>query len=268
MNDQNTIFGWLDHLRTLFPVHHLVLIGAGAGTGPWVRYLQAGNYEKVTLVEADKDRFSHLQCVTSRQHGWRLGQQLIASENGITLFHQASLPSESGIVNPELLRGLWANLRTSGQQSLQAITLERLLADCPLPANWVMLDCLPATAILESAASFFEGIDVIAARVLLEDSAVCGGKATLVSLRELLEARQFRLLAVESSRNPGLGHALFVKDSASVLLQARTRFTESAEEVARLKTEIAGLKYRAKLQDGEVAAIEAQLESLLPDASI
>lgn len=262
MSNKSAIFDWLDHLRELMPVSHLVVIGAGAGTGMWVHYLRNKNYKGVTLVEADHHQFRHLQRALLNHPEWHARQQLIAPKNGPTIFYEAGLSSESGILKPEVLRGVWANLEIGGQRTLEAVTLERLLTDLSLPVNWLVIDCLPALAILASAGASLDGVQIIAARIVFDELADCSESAHLGPLSESLENRHFRFLTVDRCRNPGIGYALFVRDSEASIRQLGEQLTESAREVVHLKAELAELKFRYEQQSAEAASIEAQVDFL------
>lgn len=262
MSNNSAIFDWLDHLRELMPVSHLVLIGAGAGTGTWVSYLRSRNYKGVTLVEADHCQFRHLQRESSHHPEWHARLQLIAPKNGPTVFYEAGLSSESGILKPEVLRQLWANLKIGGQRTLEALTLEGLLAEFSFSVNWLVIDCLPALAILASAGASLEGVQIIVARVVFDELADCNEMAHLGPLQESLTNLHFRFLTVDRCRNPGIGYALFVRDSRSVIRQMGDQLTRSSQEVVHLKAELAELKFRDKQQSSEAASIEAQVDFL------
>jgi hypothetical protein len=244
------------------PACGIILIGAGTGTGPWVQYLRERNYPTVMLVEADGDLFQLLQRVTSQHTQWQLNQQLVAPDNGPVIFHQASLSSENGLLQPELLRSLWSNLKTRSQQTLQPISLKRLIHDGQSPVNWLLVDCLPALPIIESAGPALDSINVIMARVILDESSLCDRTTHLVSLQAALNDDHFRLLTIEPSRNHAVGYALFARNPESIIQTIHSHLTDSARELAAVKKELAELKLRTGFQDNEVRIAESQIALL------
>lgn len=256
--NRESIISWLDFLRQFVPPTGLVLIGAGTGINPWVQYLQDRDYPTVVLVEADEFKFEQLKRVTSQQGEWGLRNQLIAPHEGLAVFHLASHSGESGLLKPESLRALWPNLTTRNEQTLQAITLKYLLLGISSPTNWMIVDCLPALPIIEGAGNAFDGVNVIVARVLHGESTQVYEKASLASLQAALEGCGFRILSLETSRHPGSGHALFVREPRTV---------ESDQQIRELKIELNELKLSMKLQIDEVTKAEGQI-ALLRETSL
>ena len=137
---------WLHLLSQLMPPTGVLLVGASAGTGPWVQLLQSLAVPSATLVEADDTQFEHLQRSVPQRAGWRLRKQVVGPHTETVTYYRASNAVESGLLEPESLRSLWPNLKTTHQQTRQAITLAELQQEAETPANWLLVDCLPVTA--------------------------------------------------------------------------------------------------------------------------
>lgn len=212
MKANPSLLSWLDHLRHLLPPSGIVLVGAGTGTGPWVQYLQNHEFHSVTLIEADPLRFQLLRQATAPRNDWQLRCDVVAQQAGPVTFHQANLSSESGLLKPESLRGIWSNLGTKGETTLDAITLDDLSNQLPAPFNWLFLDCLTAQSVIQGGVRIIDNLDVVVARVVSEDTCGDHDATRLSSLRSLLEGHGFRFLALEACRHPALGHALFLRN--------------------------------------------------------
>lgn len=242
---QAPITPWLQLLSQLAPPAGVLLVGAGNGVGPWVQLLQTLAVPSVTLVEADDTQFEHLQRSVPQRDGWRLRKQVVGPRTDTVTYHQASNATESGLLEPESLRSLWPNLKTTHKQTRQAITLADLQDDADTPANWLLLDCLPALPILQGAAQQLAAFDVISLRVLLAENAVPGSAAGADEVQATLQEQGFRCLALEASRHPGVGHALFVRDTAK---QAKQREEQLAKNLAALQAQNSTLtQEKAKL---------------------
>lgn len=218
MSNTSPITPWLDHLVDLLPPTTIRLVGAGNGSGIWVQWLAAHSQIATTLVEANPQQFAALQ---RQQALGNLAQAtlvntVIAPSTGDVDFFMASLASESGLLPSEELRALWPNVHTVATHTQPAMDLAALLqlgAEQSIGPQWLLLDCLPAAALLRSAQAQLPQVDVVVARVLCAaDHAptLCGMGADLEDVANALPG--FQLLALQPSRHPALGHALFVRD--------------------------------------------------------
>ena len=275
---EQAITPWLQLLSQLMPPTGVLLVGAGAGTGPWVQLLQTLAVPSVTLVEADDTQFEHLQRSVPQRPGWRLRKQVVGPRTETVTYYQASNATESGLLAPDSLRSLWPNLKTTHKQTRQAIALAELQQDADPAANWLLLDCLPALPILQGAAQQLAGVDVIAVRVLLNASApeaeadssaittITTRAAAADQLQPALQALGFRCLAIETSRHPALGHALFVRDTAAQASQLQCQLSQQAQTHQEQTQALAHAKTTAeKLAaacQATLAALQTQHEHL------
>lgn len=205
----------LDFLLDLMPPSHITLVGAGNGKGRWAQWLCALNVPS-TLVEADEQQFVAMQHVQTAG-GFaqaRLLHTVVAAEAGNVDFHTSSLTSESGLLSAEALQQVWPNVHTLQAHQRHATALTELLDQHQHAQQWLVLDCLPAAALLKAAAQ----LDVLVARVLLtENSADQIPGASLAELAGLLP--EFTQVALQPTRHPAIGHALFVRNARTALLR-------------------------------------------------
>jgi len=263
---------WLTLLAHLYPPKGTLLIGAGAGNSPWVKHLQTENHPNVTLVEADEAKATRLKTTTQNQPHWQVKHHVIAQHTAPTPFYTASLQTESGLLEPESMRSHWPNLKTTDQQTRQAVSLAELQADAEIPANWLLVDCLPALPILQGAAQQLAAFDVIALRVLLNNTQDTANdndndnahneltqSASANALQPALQALGFRCLAIETSRHPAIGHALFVRDIAALAQQLQQQLAQQTQTLAQAKAQAETATTAAAKQAEERAAQVQQL---------
>ncbi|MDZ7855366.1 FkbM family methyltransferase [Sphaerotilus sp.] len=250
---------WLDLLRTLHPPCGVLLVGAGDGASPWVQRLMQWETRHVTLVEGDETQFRHLHGHVPERHGWQLRQEVVAAEATSVTYHQANLSLESGLLEPESLRSIWPHLATRLTSTRRATTLEALMRECDAPPNWLVVDCLPALALLQGAAERLQGVEVIAARVLLGTDPLTAGPAGQQALQAWLETQGFRYLEAESERHPAIGHALFVRDTPARLRETVERLAEATRHQHQMTAEWVALQMHSADQAETARAEIARL---------
>ncbi len=271
MTEIACITSWLQHLRHLFPPSEVILVGAGAGTSQWIHLLQNWDVPKATLVEADDAQFQQLERSVDQLGGWRLCKQVLSAQAETVTYHQASNSAESGLLDPESLRNLWPNIKTREKQARQAITLAELQQESDMPANWLIVDCLPALSILQGALSQLHSFDVIAVRILANGSCCPTTMAGQGELEIYLKDHGYRCMATEFGRHPAIGHALFVRDTQASIHSLRERLIEKekkySNEVDRLlqskaEAEMLAAKGQQRLKEAEEAKalLSEQLE--------
>ena len=290
MPSDTCILSWLEHLWQLYPAQGVLVVGAGNGTSPWIDALQRWNAPSVTLVEADDAQFQHLQRNMPEREGWQLRKQVVAAETGRVTYYHASSTAESGLVEPENLRALWPNLKTRQKSTRQAISLADLLSVIEPKANWLLLDCLPAGALLAGADPALATCDVIVTRALLSDEAgaeLPAVQADASTITQLLQAQGFCTVATQISRHPGIAHTLHVRDRATRIAQLevqidileaeltrardteiKSKQTEAAAKADALKQNAAEVKARNELKkqldesNQRLAAIETENQEM------
>ncbi len=205
---------WLEHLSQLIPPTGVVVVGAGSGTSRWLRSLRDQGVDDVVLIEADNKNIEHLRRSIPGGRNWTICNEVAAKESGFLKYYLTTPKSESSIINPEELRDFWPNIRTEKTQTIRAVSLNRIVKDTQIAANWWIIDCLPTYPIIEGSAPLLEKLDVVVARVILDGEEKKLGDAGLQRLQTYMDGQGFRLLSIEQSRHPHLGHALFVHSNS------------------------------------------------------
>jgi hypothetical protein len=254
----------------------VLVVGAGAGDGPWVQWLQsrgvASDRVPVLLVEGDEQQYQHLQHSLPAHAGWALRRDVVAASSGKASFHRASNPAEGGLLEPESLQQMWPHLRTAQSVVIEdAVTLDALDEEVGGGLNWLVLDCLPAGSLLQGGPHLLTGLDVGLVRVVaggagqgLPTDLLAGEQA----VDELLNAAGLRCIHTEAERHPALAHALYVRDGARQAEERAQKLGEQlkvaqeawAKEKAELThaREVAGQKVQGTEQAKALAQEEAQ----------
>jgi hypothetical protein len=252
----------LSVLAQMFSPNSITLVGAGNGSGTLVQWLLAQDLSQVQLLEADQASFTQLTKRVEQNSGWQLRHELIVpglARLDPLIFYQYTLASESGLIAPDDLKAIWPNLQVRNHQPAQGITLAGLT-----PSDWLLLDCLPAAQLLQSAP--FKDTQVVLARVTLDSiENTCPG-SSLVDVQELLLPMDLKLIALFQERNTGLGKALFARNPAALRSEI-SNLTEAKEAEAKGRTEEAAAR-QAEAQAKEQALSRVkQLEQEKADAS-
>lgn len=229
---------WLDVLSAVFPPRGTVVVGAGAGNGPWVQWLRSRRASPVWLVEGDEAQYQHLLRHLPEGCDWAPRRDVVAQVPARTTFHRASNPAEHGLVPPERLRTLWPHLAEEGVVEVEApVTLEALLAEAGDEANWLVLDCLPAAQLLQGGAPRLGQLDVALVRVAAGEDAGLDRAAHHDAVDELLEAAGLVCVHTRSERHPALAHALYVRELTGLqaqLAEARSQAAKGRQKVNEL----------------------------------
>ncbi len=251
---------WLDVLRKVLPARGVLLVGAGAGNGAWVRWLQsrgvASGDVSVFLVEGDEMQYRHLQRSLGAGTGCTPWRDVVAPGAGRTTFHRASNPAESGLLPPQALQQLWPNLGVGDDVTVEdATTLDALRAEVGKTINWLVLDCLPAAALLEGGANLLPQLDVAVVRVATDLPAEL--QAHQPAADELLQAAGLRRIYSQAERHPSLTHVLYVRDMER---QVRGAQEVWAKEKAQLTQSVMAAGEAA--EQAKLAAEQAQAKQL------
>ncbi|MEC3766364.1 FkbM family methyltransferase [Cupriavidus sp. SS-3] len=242
-------------------------IGAGAGMGQLIRWLYQTNIPSVVLIEADEEKFAHLDKSLPHRNGWHFRKQAVAAVAEPTTFFRASLSSASGLLDPDTLRGLWPNIQKCQELILEATSIERLQHECKTRASWLIVDCFSALPIICGAGERLNDFDVILARVILGESFELTAGSSEEEVVHFLTVRGFRHLVTDPDPHPGIGHALFVRDARAAEKIARSDLCELRDAFSaqnRLLGYAQGLanelrlKHREEIQELEIAAATAE----------
>jgi FkbM family methyltransferase len=248
---------WLTMVAQIYPPKHVVLVGAGNGTGLLVQWLlnhasqstEAGQCAvAVTLLEPHAPSMAQLakrlaaevQCAN-----WQFQSDTLIPTGGDSTYHQFSLAAENGLLPLEALRPLWPGLQLQSQQLTSGVSLESLV-----PASWLLIDCLPVAQLLEGT-PLPATTQVVLARVVLANAAING--SSLTEVQAVLEPYGFRALAIFEERNSTMGKVLFVRDPSGLqehvdqLKQEKQQIQKSCDELTKAK-ELETLAKQAEVQ--------------------
>ena len=204
---------WLAHLSLLLPSKQALLIGAGRGDGEWVEWLKQQPAMQTTLIEADTEAYPALLKAAENQTNWHAYHDLIAESTGDTTFFTASLSSESGLLQPNKLAGIWPNIETVQQQTRAALSLEDFTYQNALHPDWLFINCFAAQSLLQKAESVLQHVNIIIARASHDIDSL--PEADLANLTQQLTQHAFTLIATEPGRHNHIVYALFVKNHAA-----------------------------------------------------
>ena len=205
--------GWLDHLRSIFPIKALVHVGAGNGQRA-KRYAE-WDVPFALLIEAEEGLYKQLATIAQKQKRWSAHNELISDKECEQTFFLASNPNEHGVIPPENLTCLWRNLKSKEQRQISTTTIESVLnshSTMPDAVNWCVVDCLPALPIIQGAGKFIESLDVIIARAIVKEESCSEIGATKKELDAFLETYGFHSIAWEEERQPSLGSHIYIRD--------------------------------------------------------
>jgi hypothetical protein len=242
-------------LRTLFQPDAVIHVGAGRGIGEIHAWRDWG-VSRAWLIDADGERMAWARQMGGPE-GWQVMEAVVAGKPGPVVFHQTNHPAEDGLLPPEQLSALWANLRTVSQVPAQACTLDEILGPgCTGGCAWLLIDCLAAEDILAGSLATLSGVQVVCARVV--------GQEGDQTIERLLAPRGFLRVARVESNHPHLGHVAFVRDLAArveqLLLKWQTLRSENAAMGEALVNETRGKDEALKRLAGQTGAY-ANLET-------
>lgn len=213
--DKLSLTAWLDVLSAVFPPRGTLVVGAGNGTGLWVQWLRERCASPVLLVEGDDVQYQHLRRHIQPELGWDLRHEIVAATTGPVVFYRASNLAESGLIQPEGLQALWPHLTmTHVQDEVAAVTLDSLAQGTGLDFNWLVLDCMPAAALLRGGEALLAQADVVLVRAAINELPNLDLEAGRSAAGDLLQASGLRGVQLWPQRHPALAHLLYIRDVA------------------------------------------------------
>jgi hypothetical protein len=241
---------WLDVLSAAMPPRGTLVVGAGAGSSPWVQWLRRRAMGPVWLVEGDESQYQHLLRQLPAEGHWTPRRDVVSGSVEATCFHRASNPAESGLLAPQQLGGLWPNLTAEATELIDTpVTLDALASDVGQDISWLVLDCLPAGELLQGAMQLLPQLDLMLVRVVTSEDAGVPLSATHVEVDRRLHESGLRCIRVEAERHPGLAAALYVHD----VVWHDARLTQALRESERVASELRTAQ-GGWIQDKEAAA--------------
>ncbi|NCC84931.1 MAG: hypothetical protein EOM03_12525, partial [Clostridia bacterium] len=220
---------YLDLIRRLFPPQAVLHVGIGSGQGELAAWLHWDNPQGL-VIDMDPMRLSWTDEPGACPSGVVAESCLVAGGSGPKALYRASNPDESGLYSPDKLAPYWSNLRTVGETSAQAITLDGLLlrpehnAFKTATRMWILIDCLPAEEILHGSMEALKRTDMIVVRTIKEDQGI----------RTQLQKMGFLPLDFVEGNHPQIGHVVYIRHDPTVssrdTVQARDEQTKLASD--------------------------------------
>lgn len=203
---------WLEVLSAVLPATGVLVVGAGTGNGSWVQWLHRSLVRPVLLVEGDKNQFKFLQHCCPQEEGWLLRRDIVVGNHDEQTFHQTSNSQENSLVPPEKMRTFWPNLQCiTVEVVVTGVTLDSLLEESDMPVNWLILDCLPASSLLQGGSLWLYKLDVAIIRVIMVDDLP---SASLKIVDAVLSEAGMHLTHLLPERHPGLAYAIYTRGVA------------------------------------------------------
>lgn len=257
-----TLESWIEHLRYLFAPAGLIHVGAGGGEGvvPYADW----SIENVMLIDADDRHQRAMAQLTNPTPGWHSVKALIYKDAGETDFFLASNPSENGLIVPESLKPIWPNLKTASSTRIATTRIDDLLSEfgSHFNANWLIISCLPATQIVESMGGYLDNIEVLIARVTLLTTTLNDTGADLASLDRLLTGSGFRCLQVTESRQPLIGHVVYIRDNQQEIIKLSLDRDQLAKVAVEREEQFAAMSMAWEEQAQIVTELQIQVGKL------
>ena len=264
----------------MMPPRSVVHVGAGNGFSA-ARLWGAAAVEHLWLIDANPDELDQLSAAASKVGGWDAVCVLLGerdSEDGA--YYVTSNPSANGRVCADELRTIWPNLRSiqthrMPERRLDGILDARDASVVPAP-NWIYVDCFPAIPILKGAGRYLDDIDVLWARVVLDEKISPPDGSSLRELTAFLGPRGFRQIEVTEGLDPAIGDVIFVRDwrlrfqgqiqeLKAQLLQRSRLYDDQAKITAEQAAKAAELALARDAQAELAEERQAQIEALAQD---
>lgn len=239
MQPMTSLPTWLLMAAQVYAPQHVVLVGAGNGTGTLVQGLltmqgmpqHAGM--KAHLLEAHAPTLAQLAKRLGPDSTWQLSADVVLSPHGESnpTYHHYSLGTESSLLPPSELQTLWPSLQLMSEQPASSgVPINNLLTSL-LPSPWLLLDCLPAAHLLHGAD--LAHTRVLLARVVLGAPDASPSGSTLAELQTQLAPQGYQLAACFAERNSQLAKTLWLRDPAWLQHQVKAQALAQAAELAQ-----------------------------------
>ena len=225
----------LQLLRQLDSPQTMIHIGAGSGQGPLHQWHNWG-VPHALLVDADAARLDWADRVAAANPAWRVVVALLAAADDTITFYRASDPAEDGLIQAELLRSLCPDTFAIGQDQRAAKRLDTLLNHHNGPTilhgkTWLLVDCLPALAILQGADGTLRNCSVIGVRALLQLAPELPAGCSFSEINSFLQGNGFKHVGTIEDHQLIFGHFFFAKDWQSELQEKTSQYSKQSQIV-------------------------------------
>lgn len=267
MSESIPITNFLESLARLYPAETLLHIGEGRrNVSKFVKSISP-QYILSTIGNCVNEQRSGLSFQWPKTY--QPIETIIGSETGETKFYVASLPNESGLINPEHLTHIWQNIAINKAlpvmtESLSDFFTRDDVSQKASSANWLSIDCLSSASIIMSSLDIIEQFDVIIVRTIIAQNLTnqtYGFSKT--AIEEALQSKAFRFAGIYPEMNAAIGQVILLRNYKKM-------FRGTSLEVQNLESK---LKDRDGLQSNylkiltEYKAITANLRTHIDELS-
>lgn len=267
--DSLNLSQWLSALKFMLPFSQLTLLGAGRGYSEVLTWAAEHAIEKISLVEANPQRFRQLDARWKTAHQqWQLHNLVMDSGMNTNTFFVASNSDESGLLNPEELTPLWPNITETEIQCCEPASIaEWSSTHWQNPGQWLFIEYFCNANLLTSYAAEFEKIDVLQVRVSTEKS--LPKIVTARAWEAVLEKAGFRIISRECERSPHVERWLCIKQHnreveavKNLLNETQARLAQATKSLERSHNQIIDYEERAKSLKNKIASLENDFASV------
>ncbi|MBN2714709.1 MAG: hypothetical protein JXX14_02570 [Deltaproteobacteria bacterium] len=230
--------GWIEQL---FPIKAAVVVGAGNGSEPWYRVLNKYDDVPMLFIDAEVSRLQHLERTVGSAENRVFMQATVAPVAGKARFFNVANSSESALIEPKRLKGLWPNIQLRFESEVEAITVASLMKEHCNGTNWLVVDCLPGIELMSESESELEQLDVVILRVVLDERVPSLTELSRVKVGQLMNDKGFMCVGCSAERHPGLGHGVYVRDYSRYASRLEKRIETLVDEKERLHAEFRAL---------------------------
>uniref|UniRef100_UPI0040480B61 hypothetical protein n=1 Tax=Orrella sp. TaxID=1921583 RepID=UPI0040480B61 len=200
-------------------------------------------------------------------------------------FYKASHPRESGLINPEALRGFWPSLSLGSTSAMKAVSVDGVWQSFLLDKeaqvesdqidvdgkqdglNWLVVDCLAGVVILEGASEVLKDTAVVCVRALRDVTKVSSKQPPTLLLESgvehldlYLDSLGFRRVAFVADSHPDVGYGVYCRDGVALAKKKSGPLKEmiglQEKDLAQVKSEREGLN--KQLQEMTVSLDQAK----------
>ena len=289
----------LTTLGFALPPSSFIHVGIGDGVGASCVWMDWG-IQNVLVVEADASRLQKAKDVlVARGYGANFKGAMAArvavvgdgdsdkdgEKTDDVSFYKASHPRESGLINPEALRGFWPSLSLGSTSAMKAVSVDGVWQSFLLDKeaqvesdqidvdgkqdglNWLVVDCLAGVVILEGASEVLKDTAVVCVRALRDVTKVSSKQPPTLLLESGVEhldvhlgSLGFRRVAFVADSHPDVGYGVYCRDGVALAEKKSQPLKEmiglQEKGLAQVKSEREGLN--KQLQEMTVSLDQAK----------
>ena len=173
---------------------------------------------------------------------------LCSDHDGVKAYYQASLASESGTIDPTILKSFWKNIRIKSESERKVTTLDTYIAKSKnigfqiRKINWMVIDMLAVVEIISGAQNLLQYVECLVVKFLCNDDVSPElTRRTQKYLTSELESQDFILIECIKSTNPHIGYGIYLKDWKKIHARLVDVQSKSDRDYKEVVTSLAAL---------------------------